>query len=129
MPKYTKNEMYKKEQDDVIQQLITILNLDTDQNSLNTYTLYEWDNDAEMQEKIINLTPEIKKWFPVNAFKAITAPQRIKRAWLSIIKQLTKNHYEIKSKDYQCTIHGHKIRTQIYTFIPKQILSNNCLNA
>ena len=41
---------------------------------------------------------------------------KIKRPWLSIIKQLTKTKYNIESKDFQFTEKGQYIRTHVYTF-------------
>ena len=38
----------------------------------------------------MDLIPEIRKYFSFNCLKAVGEPKRIKRLWLSIIKQLTK---------------------------------------
>ena len=51
-----------------------------------------------------------------NGLKAVGEPIKIKRPWLSIIKQLTKTTYNIESKDFQFTEKGQYIRTHIYTF-------------
>ena len=115
MPMRLKSDLYKNEQEEVIEQIITILDL---QNK-NTYTLYELDKNAEMQNKIMELIPEIRKWFSFNNLKAVGEPSRIKRPWLSIIKQLTKTKYNIESKDFQFTENGKYIRTHIYSFILK----------
>jgi len=40
----------------------------------------------------------------------------IYKPWLSIIKQLTKTKYNIKSNDFQFTENGKYIRTHIYSF-------------
>jgi hypothetical protein len=40
----------------------------------------------------------------------------IYKHWLSIIKQLTKTKYNIKSNDFQFTENGKYIRTHIYSF-------------
>ena len=112
MPMRLKSELYKKEQEDVIEKIISILDL---QNK-NTYTLYELDKNEEIQNKIMELIPEIRKWFSFNGLKAVGEPSKIKRPWLSIIKQLIKKKYKIESKDFQFTENGHHIRTHIYTF-------------
>ena len=44
-----KSELYKKEQDDIIDKIISILDLE----NKNKYTLYELDNCEEIQTKII----------------------------------------------------------------------------
>jgi hypothetical protein len=112
MPMRLKSELYKKEQE-VIEKIIFILDL---QNK-NTYTLYELDKNEEIQNKIMELIPEIRKWFSFNSLKAVGEPSRIKRPWLSITKQLTKTRYNIESKDFQFTENENHIRTHIYTFI------------
>ena len=44
-----KEELYKKEQDEILQKIINIINLDKE----NSITLYELDNDIEKQNKIV----------------------------------------------------------------------------
>ena len=107
-----KSELYKKEQDDIINKIITILDLE----NKNAYTLYELDNNKEIQKQIMVLIPEIRKWFSFNGIKAVGEPSKIKRPWLSIIKHLIKSKYNIKSKDFQFTENGKYIRTHTYSF-------------
>ena len=97
MPMRLKSELYKKEQEEIIEKIISILDL----TNKNTYTLYELDKNEEIQNKIMELIPEIRKWFSFNGLKAVGEPSKIKRPWLSIIKQLTKTKYNIESKDFQ----------------------------
>jgi hypothetical protein len=113
MPMRLKSDLYKKEQEEVIEKIISILDL----TNKNTYTLYELDKNEEIQNKIMELIPEIRKWFSFNGLKAVGEPSKIKRPWLSIIKQLTKIKYNIESKDFQFTENGKHIRTHIYSFI------------
>jgi hypothetical protein len=54
-----KSQLYKKEQRDIIDKIINIMGLD-DENSV---TLYELDNNDEKQKKILDLIPEIRKYF------------------------------------------------------------------
>ena len=108
-----KSELYKKEQDEIVDKIISILDLE----NKNTYTLYEFDNNKEIQKKIMELIPEIRKWFSFNGIKAVGEPSKIKRPWLSIIKHLLKPRYNIESKDFQFTENGKYIRTHVYRFI------------
>jgi hypothetical protein len=108
-----KSELYKKEQDEIIEKIITILDIE----NKNTYTLYELDKNEEIQNKIMELIPEIRKWFSFNNMKAVGEPNKRKRPWLSIIKQLTKTKYNIESNDFQFTENEKYIRTHKYTFI------------
>ena len=54
-----KTELYKKEQDDIIEKLIQLLGLD-DQKST---TLYELDNNKEKTDAIMKMIPTIRKFF------------------------------------------------------------------
>jgi hypothetical protein len=51
-----KSELYKEEQDDVICKIITILDLE----NKHTYTLYELDNNEEIQKRIMELRPNLE---------------------------------------------------------------------
>jgi hypothetical protein len=107
-----KSELYKKEQEEIINKIISILDLE----HKNTYTLYELDKNVEIQQQLMDLILEIRKWFSFNGIKAVGEPEKIKRPWLSIIKQFTKTKYILESKDFQFTENGKHIRTHIYTF-------------
>ena len=109
-----KSELYKKEQEDICDKIIEILDLP----ETNTITLYELDNDNEKQEKIIELIPDIRKYFSFNSIKAVGEPHRIKRPWLSIIKQITKLKYTITAKDHRIKVGDKVERTILYRIIP-----------
>ena len=70
-----KSELYKTEQNEIIDKIISILDL----GNKNIYTLYELDNNLEIQTKIVFLIPEIRKWFSFNNMKSVGEPERIKR--------------------------------------------------
>ena len=108
-----KSELYEKEQNDITDKIISILDLENKQ----TYTLYELDQNEEIQKRIMELIPEIRKWYAFNNMKSVGEPEKIKRPWLSIIKHLLKSKYTIESKDFQFTENGKYIRTHKYTFI------------
>jgi hypothetical protein len=107
-----KSELYKKEQDEIKDKIITILDLE----NKNSYTLYQLDNNKEIQNKIMELIPEIRKWYSFNCMKAVGEPSKRKRPWLCIIKQLLKEKYKIESKDLQFTENEKHIRTHKYIF-------------
>ena len=107
-----KSELYKKEQEEIVDKIITILDL----KNKNTYTLYELDKNEEIQKQIMELIPEIRKWFSFNNMKSVGEPSKIKRPYLSIIKNLIKSKYNMESLDYHFTENGKHIRTQNYNF-------------
>ena len=92
-----KSELYKKEQEEIVDKIISILDLE----NKTEYTLYELDKNEEIQKQIITLIPEIRKYYSFNGIKAVGEPSKIKRPWLSIIKNLLKSKYTIESKEYR----------------------------
>ena len=119
-----KSELYKKEQEEIIDKICNILDLE----NRNTYTLYELDNNVEIQKKIMELIPEIRKWYSFNNMKAVGEPEKRKRPWLSIIKNLIKSKYNVESLDCHFTENGKHIRTQIYNFSQPKILQASLEN-
>jgi len=107
-----KSEIFRKEQNEVIDKIITILDLE----NKNSYTLYELDNNENIQKNIMELIPEIRKWFAFNNIKAVGEPDKRKRAWLSIIKNLIKCKYNIETKEQQFKINEKWKKTPIYIF-------------
>ena len=107
-----KSELYKREQDDIRDKIISILDLD----NKHTYTLYELDENEDIQKQIMVLIPEIRKWFAFNNMKSVGEPERIKRPWLSIIKNLLKSKYSIENKEQQFKINDKWIKSPIYIF-------------
>ena len=107
-----KSELYKKEQEDIVDKIVKILDLE----NKTEYTLYELDKNVEIQNKIMELIPEIRKYYSFNGIKAVGEPNKIKRPWLSIIKHLIKQKYNMVSLDYHFTEEGNHIRTQKYCF-------------
>lgn len=110
-----KSKLYAKEQKEIIENIIDIIGLD----EKNSIALYELENDVDKKQKIINLIPTIRKYFSYNNIRAVSEPDKIKRPWLSIIKQLTKVKYDIISSDYRLVINNEKIRTKRYYFNEK----------
>ena len=107
-----KSELYKKEQEEVIDKIVKILDLE----NKTEYTLYELDKNEEIQNKIMMLIPEIRKWFSFNNMKAVGEPSKRKRPWLCIIKQLIKSKYNLLSGDYRFIDNDKEVRTHKYTF-------------
>jgi len=105
-----KSELYKKEQEEIIDKIIIILDLE----NKTEYTLYELDKNEEIQKKIMELIPEIRKYYAFNNLKAVGEPTKRKRPWLSIIKNLLKSKYTIESVDFRMMDNDVEIRTHKY---------------
>jgi hypothetical protein len=112
-----KTELYSKEQSILEDKVFEILNLDLD----NSITLYELDNDIEKQTKILELIPDIKKYYAFKNISGIRNSEKNVRPWLSIIRHLTKNKYTIFSADfsYRNKENNELIRTKKYLFLNK----------
>ena len=83
-----KSELYKKEQEEIVDKIIKILDLE----NKTEYTLYELDKNGEIQKQIMELIPKIRKYYSFNGIKAVGEPNKVKRPWLSIIKHLIKKN-------------------------------------
>jgi hypothetical protein len=105
-----KSELYKKEQEEIVDKIIKILDLE----NKTEYTLYELDKNEEIKKKIMELIPEIRKYYAFNNMKAVGEPNKRKRPWLSIIKNLLKTKYNIITDISYLT--DDKSQTQIYKF-------------
>jgi hypothetical protein len=109
-----KEHKYKKEQEDLLNKLLLILNY----NNNYTFYLYDLDNKIELQESIIGLTDDIKKYYPASSCIGVNG-QNCKRPYLSIIRFLLKFHNkEFYTMDYRLDIEDKKnIRTKKYKII------------
>lgn len=95
-----KSELYEKEQEKATDKTITVLDLE---HKKKHTTLYESDENEEIQNKITESMPETRKWFSFNGIKALGSPSENKRPWLSITKQFTKTNHKPESEDFQFT--------------------------
>jgi hypothetical protein len=109
-----KSELYKKEQEEITDKIINILGLD-DKNST---ILYNLDNNKDKQNKILELIPDIKKYYSFTISIGASDPTKAKRPYVSIIRQFTKTKYNMISSDYKIKTNDDKIiRTKKYTFV------------
>jgi len=106
--------LYKKEQEEIVDKIIEILDLENN----NIINLCDLDEDNDKQKQIMELIPEIRKYYSFNGIKAVGEPNKIKRPWLSIIKHLTKEKYKLESKEYRFFDEKENkyLRTQKYIF-------------
>ena len=109
----TKTELYASQQNELINKIITILDLDVD----NSFTLYELDNDRIKIDRIMALIPDLRLYFTFGHIKGLFEPDKTVRPYLSIIKCITKKLYTIERSD--CYFAGK--RTVRYVLIPIKI--------
>ena len=65
-----KSILYKKEQDEIVDKIINILELDNE----NSIILYNLDNDKTKQDKILELIPEIRKYYSFSTIIGASEP-------------------------------------------------------
>jgi hypothetical protein len=108
-----KRILYKKEQAELVDKIVNILELDND----NSIILYNLDNDKAKQQKILDLIPDIRKYYSFTTIIGASEPAKAKRPYLSIIRQLTKSKYKLNSYDYRIKQENKEdIRTKKYIF-------------
>lgn len=108
-----KSELYKHEQNNTIDKIMNILGITEAKNSI---TLYEIDNNERIKQQLMELIPEIRKWFSFGYIKPISNPENYKRPYISILRQIPKQNYIFSQKEVGITIQGNFVRTQQYTF-------------
>lgn len=106
-----KSELYKKEQEELCDKIIDILKLDKE----NSITLHDLDNDLEKQQSVMNLIPDIRKYFLINKI-AGAKNAVIKRPYLSLIRHVVKVKYNMYNTDFRLVKDDKKIRTTKYIF-------------
>ena len=92
-----KSKLYQKEQNEIMDKIINILQLDED----NSILLYDLDNDDSKKQKIMDLIPDIRKYFTFTCIKGVQNPDLVQRPYLSIIRHITKLKYIMKSYDHR----------------------------
>jgi len=88
----SKSKKYAIEQFLIQKQIISLLNLE------NGFYLYELDRDQDKQEEIMGMVPEIWKFFAHMNVTGLLYPEKCKRPWLSIVRGVLKNRYQLKYK-------------------------------
>jgi hypothetical protein len=108
-----KHELYPEEQKSIKEELMRILELDEHHSIL----LSDLDTNAEKQKQIMELLPRIRTFFSMSRITAFAYPESAKRPWLSIVRHLLKNDYDMVSADWRVkTGDGKDIRTKRYYF-------------
>lgn len=111
-----KHELYPEEQKQIKEELLEILELDEHHSIL----LNELDDNTEKQTQIMKLLPRIRTFFSMSRITAFAYPESAKRPWLSIIRHLLKDDYDMVSADWRVKNEdGSSLRTKRYYFHKK----------
>ena len=96
MPDVQKNVKYSADQERMLGVLLEVLNFNGDL----TFLLTDLDENTELQQRIMDLGPDIRKYYPASSCVGLNN-RTCKRAYLSIIRFLLKHHgRELYSNDY-----------------------------
>jgi len=110
-----KSEKYKNECDEITNKVIDILNLDREQS----FVLYDFDRDIEKQDKIKELSCDIKKYFASSYWNGINEKTTI-RPYLTIVRNLLKKQgYLFINKNFIYNTDNGKVKTTRYYIIKK----------
>jgi hypothetical protein len=91
------SEQYKVEREEICLKLISLLDLTEDY----TFLLCELDNNIEKQNQILELKPEIQKYFSCYNISAFKPNFVCKRPYLSIIRSILRDqNYTIENNDF-----------------------------
>lgn len=111
-----KSELYKKEQEEICDKVVNILGLD----DKNSFVLYELDNDKEKQKKLLDLIPEIRKYFSFSGMTGVSEPKKVKRPYMSIIRNIGKLKYNIITTNYYVRIDKETRKKSMKYFLIKK---------
>ncbi len=128
--KTPKSKKYAVEQFFIRNEILSILGLTSDKYKDGFY-LYDIDNNDSIQDKIMELRPDIQKYFCHINITGLIYPERCKRPWLSIARGVIKNHYTLKYKACRYKSGDGSVFTMRYYLEPikKDYSSKNiCLN-
>lgn len=105
-----KNDLYRDKQIEIFDKLMEILNYNGD----HSFILYEMDNNEELQNSIMDLTLNIRRYYNACSCPGLNNT-KCKRPYMSIIRFLCKsNNMNIISRDHIIKNDVKNIRTKIY---------------
>jgi hypothetical protein len=105
-----KSVLYKNEQLAILEKIINILQLDDNKSII----LYNLDHDVNKKKQIMEMLPEIRKYFSFSYIHGARNPEKIKRPYISIVRQIAKLKYDMKHIDWRIKVDGKEVRTQKY---------------
>ena len=113
-----KDIKFKNERADIFSRLIDILKIN---NGKNTFILHIIDENPEVQQNILSLKEDIKKYHSSSSCRGLNK-KNSKRPYMSIIRFILKeNGYKLNSSDFSIKSNDEDtppIRTKRYSITP-----------
>ena len=106
-----KEELYAKEQREIAERIIAILELD----ERHSVWLGDLDTDQRRQNLILSQLQDIRRFFAFDNIQGASDPRGMKRPWLSIAKGVTSPFYDW----YRTEEQRDRKRTSRFFIIPK----------
>lgn len=88
MPDIKKSEKFKTERIAVYEKLMTLLNYSEDES----FVLNDLDNNNELQNQILDLIVDIRKYYSASGCKGCSENRGCKRPFMSIIRYILKQN-------------------------------------
>ena len=105
---------YKDKKNQIINKIIDILELNN-----NAFYLYDIENDENKQHKLLDLINDINSYFSMNNMKSIKDIDKVKRPYMSIVRNILKKKYDILPTNKTIERNNNKIISVMYTLIQK----------
>jgi hypothetical protein len=88
MPDKKKTEKYESERNLIYERLMNMLNYNED----NSFTLDEIDKNTELQNQIVGLTDDIRKYYSASGCRGCREERGSKRPFMSIIRYIVRQN-------------------------------------
>jgi hypothetical protein len=108
-----KYKLYKQEQENILDRLENILDFTEDRKEIS---LYHLDNDDNKQRRILDLLPDIRKYFALSKSNVVNYPDTYQRPYSSIIRILLRQRYHLRVKEIKIRTEETLIRSRKYIF-------------
>ena len=111
-----KYRLYQQEQQNILDRLENILDFTEDRKVVS---LYDLDNDNDKQRRILDLLPDVRKYFALSKSNVVNYPDTYQRPYSSIIRILLRQRYEMRVKEIKIKKDANMvIRSREYIFSP-----------
>ena len=91
---------YEKEREDILQKVLTIIDLDDDK----CFYLIDMDEAYDKQTELESLQEDLKKYYTITEIQSLVNPMAVKRLYLSIIRNVLKRHNYVVISNV-CTVY------------------------
>ena len=85
---YMKQYVFINERKEILNKIMNIIKIN---NSNLTFYSHELDKNIEGQQEILNMIPDIEKYFKVSSWASFQSNKNVSRKYLSIVKSILKD--------------------------------------